>query len=290
MQSATASVSITGTASPQVVVVAVSMEPLVTGPGALTFAGGPVLQAVTIVPIFLNASVRHQSDLAAFYAAVAESNSYFSVMKQYNTQFLSQSIGFGSSAAAVVGTAALSPSINDAAVRGLLAGLIAAGRVAAPTANTYYALHFPPGVTLTAAGSHTSCVNMCSYHGGYATASGQAVFYGVLPDISAPSCACGPQAAEAQNVMVLASKALAGAVTNPGGGLGNASGASPAWQGDAGADIGDLCTGQSGTATLGDGLMYPVNLLWSNQAGMCVSQSIDSPFSNTGFLTGIVSN
>ena len=48
-----------------------------------------------------------------------------------------------------------------------------------PGANTYYPVHFPSGMTITAPYGSRSCVQFCAYHGTYVR-NGVNVNYGVI--------------------------------------------------------------------------------------------------------------
>ena len=69
-----------------------------------------------------------------------------------------------------------------------------AGNVPLPTLDnqgnpqTYYAIYFPPGITITT-GSEHSCSNFCAYHGTIAaTDSINEYYFGVHPDMTTGSC------------------------------------------------------------------------------------------------------
>lgn len=58
-------------------------------------------------------------------------------------------------------------NVSDAQLQSELNNLFAAGRLLLPNANTYYPVHFPAGMAITAPDGSQSCVVFCGYHGTY---------------------------------------------------------------------------------------------------------------------------
>jgi hypothetical protein len=215
---------------------------------------GPVLSNVRVVPIFWGAQTRFQADLTRFYATITNSV-YIDWMREYDTP--TQKIGRGRGLAGVVDSDARLGTISGADIEKELARLIDTHRVPAPDANTLYAIHFAPGVTI-ADGSDVSCQVYCAYHSVFK--HGVNVFYSVVPD-QGGDCAngCGVDGNEEHATTDSASHELAEAITDPDTARG--------WFADSGDEIGDLCT--TGSATI-DG--FVVQLEWSNKHNQCIAQ------------------
>lgn len=54
--------------------------------------------------------------------------------------------------------------VSDSDIESRLVSLINAGSVPAPDKNTYYAIHFAPGITIDDGGGALSCQVFCAYH------------------------------------------------------------------------------------------------------------------------------
>lgn len=133
--------------------------------GKLTFHGGKVLQNVKVVPIFWSSAVTNQADIVTYYTAAVTSNAYYGLLSQYRTAAPAQTIGYGTVAPAYVASGLqASGLISDAAVITALKNLITRGLVPAPTANTYYPIHFPAGVSVGSSSSQfcrCECLRVC---------------------------------------------------------------------------------------------------------------------------------
>ncbi|HEX7837409.1 MAG TPA: hypothetical protein VF469_08100 [Kofleriaceae bacterium] len=234
-------------------------------PGAhLTFFGGPVLKNVSVHPVFWNANTQFRTNINAFYNAVTKS-ALFDMLSQYSA------IGRGSGVAGFVDNRT-STRVSDAAIHTELNRLFAAGSLPPPTANNYYPVHFPAGVSITAPDGSRSCVTFCAYHGTYVR-NGVNVNYGVIPD-QGGSCAggCGNNAQRVNNMDSVASHELIEAVTDPAVGLATVFGPPLAWYDMTNGEIGDICNGQQGTTVGGDGVTYTIQLEFSNRASNCVAR------------------
>ncbi|KAJ3079551.1 hypothetical protein HDU99_010619, partial [Rhizoclosmatium hyalinum] len=102
----------------------------------LTNYGGPVIPKVEVHPIYYGAA-QYQSQTNAFYAGVVQS-SWYDVFAQYNVARGSAVPGFS-----VAATKTSLDDVND--IQPFLTNLIKAGTIN-PTANTYYPIHFAPGI------------------------------------------------------------------------------------------------------------------------------------------------
>lgn len=245
---------------------------------AFSFYGGPVLPSVKVIEVAWRGNVQFAAQLGQFYGAIAQSE-YFDLLAEYATG--SQSIGRGSFEALV--TDATAPAgttsddtIDDEAIQSELARLIHDGAVPANDASTLYAVHFPPGVTVTQA-ENTSCVDFCAYHGSFRR-NGDLVAYAVIPDMGgACAQACGGADAFANTTWV-ASHELVQAVTDPAIGFAPADPGAPlAWYDPMYGEIPDAC---DGTAQIGG---FVVQTQWSARDGKCRFGS-----SSTGsFVVGV---
>jgi hypothetical protein len=225
----------------------------------LTFFGGPVLKNVAVHPVFWNSATKLQSNINSFYPAVVGGSPLYRMLAQYS------SIGSGTSVAGIVDTST-TRSVSDATVQSRISALITAGRLPAPNANTYYPVHFPSGMTITAPDGSRSCVQFCAYHGTFVR-NGVNVNYGIVPDIGQSGCngGCGGSTVT-NNTDSVASHELVEATTDPAVGLATVFGPPLGWydQPD-NQEIGDLCNAQQGS-TAG----FVVQKEWSNAAHACV--------------------
>jgi hypothetical protein len=240
------------------VVEVVEVTPQVSG---MMYFGGPLLKNISVHPVFWNSSTQFQSNLSAFYNGVTGSL-WWNILAQYG-------IGPGSGVPGVVDTKSTA-NVTDAAVQTELNRLFSAGSLPPPNANTYYPVHFPPGMTITAPDGSKSCVQFCAYHGTYVR-GGVNVNYGVAPD-QGGGCAggCGANALRVNNLDAVASHELAGAATDPAVGLATVFGPPLGWYDPNLGEIADICTGQ-GTTVGRDGVTYTIQLLWSSAANACVA-------------------
>jgi hypothetical protein len=223
----------------------------------LTYFGGPLLTHVDVHPVFWNSATKLQSNINSFYAAVVTSPLY-SMLAQYN-------IGSGTSHNGIVDNRSTA-NVSDATVQSRISALITAGSLPAPTANTYYPVHFPSGMRITAPDGSRSCVQFCAYHGTFVR-NGVNVNYGIVPDIGQTGCngGCGGSTVT-NNTDSVASHELVEATTDPAVGLATVFGPPLGWydQPD-NQEIGDLCNAQQGSAA-----GFTVQKEWSNAAHACV--------------------
>ncbi|KAJ3016670.1 UNVERIFIED_CONTAM: hypothetical protein HDU68_012093 [Siphonaria sp. JEL0065] len=230
----------------------------------LTNYGGPVIPNVQVQPIFYGAA-NYQAQTNAFYAGVTQS-SWYDSMAQYGVYRGSASPGISVSA-----TKSALDDVTD--VQALLISLVKAGTIV-PTANTYFPIHFAPGISITQGGSG-SCKVFCAYHGTIDISSlnkgTKYLFYGVMPD-QGGSCAggCGSNPSQVNNMFSVASHELAEAVTDAAVGLATAIAAPLAWYDATNGENGDICNAQQGTTVGGDGVSYVVQKIWSNADNACV--------------------
>ncbi|KAJ3250370.1 hypothetical protein HK103_003626, partial [Boothiomyces macroporosus] len=235
----------------------------------LKYYGGPVIANVQVHPIYYGGnSVNYKSQLNQFYAGVVNSP-YFDWLGEYNTP--NQRIGRGSFGGSVDVTDGLKTSMDDVNdIQPLLVSLADAGRIR-PNSNTYYPIHFQPGVTITQNGG-ASCEVFCGYHGTVAYRGGY-IYYGVLPD-QGGACAggCGTSSNAFSNLCTVSSHELIEATTDPAVGVAPGNAAPLGWYDPSNGEIGDICNGQQATVTGGDGNVYSVQTEWSNSKKACIAQ------------------
>jgi hypothetical protein len=214
--------------------------------------------------------------LAAFYGGVTNST-YVDWLVEYNTPASGgthQIIGRGSF---LVQTHITPSSANDGAVisdaqlQNELAAQIMAGNLPAPLtdaaghSNAAYMINFPSGKAITL-GTLQSCSpgGFCGYHESFVL-NGKGIYYGVLPDMQAPSpcnTSCGADASTFNNQTAVASHELAEVITDPQ--------YPTAWIDSSNGEIGDICQPQHGTIVGGDGVTYVVQKEFSNVANDCI--------------------
>jgi hypothetical protein len=249
----------------------------------LSWFGGPVIQNVKVVEILWGNSVYSASDWQGFYSAIVQSGgTQMDWLSEYNTS--SQHIGAGSFVTAYTDTAPPSgTTITDAQIQAEISKLLSAGSIPAPDSNTYYAVMFPPGVSITQ-GGHASCSYFCAYHSTYSR-SGSNVIYGVIPDHSRGGCAdggCGTLTAF-QNACISASHEMVEAITDPAIGVN-----SVGWYDNTNGEIGDICAYDTNTGQVKG---YTVQTEWSNASKACVglkaSQTLPNDFSMSASPTSL---
>ena len=237
-----------------------TVHPLATA--NLQYYGGPVLSQVKVFTVFWNSQVQYQSQLNAFYTAVTNS-AYFDWLNEYNTP--TQTIGRGSFLGSLVDpTPPSSTALTNADIQTELGKLIDAGKVPAPTADTLYMVHFPPGVSIDLDGQG-SCQVFCAYHNTFVH-NGINVYYGVLPD-QGGSCAggCGGDPVEFNNLTSVSSHEMIESVTDAAVGLATVVGPPLAWYDSVNGEIGDICNAEQGSVA-----GYTVQKEWSNKNGACI--------------------
>jgi len=261
----------------------------------LTYYGGRVVSNLQVVQVLYgtgqylpNVSSVTSPSMATFYQGVLNSP-YVDWLTEYNTDIpaagggpgTTQTIGRGS----FVGQYTITPSpqnsgspIDDTQVQAELAAQIQAGHLPAPTSdalgnnNTYYAVFFPHGVTVTLGGS-ASCVLFCAYHGTIADVGGHEVYYGVHPDMedgSGCEFGCG-NGAPFENYTSVASHEMIETITDPEVGLATILAPPLAWYDGTYGEIGDICNAEHDTIIGADAVTYTVQTEWSNRANACIA-------------------
>lgn len=260
-------------------------SPAAVSAKTLTYYGGPVISNVKVVKVTYGAGTYQPyvsgtgaGTLSAFYKAILGSAYFTWLNGDYKTS--KQSIGtgtFGGDYAVTPSSANNGATIDDTNIQAELLAQIAAGKLPAPTANTYYAIHFPKGKKITQGGS-PSCASggFCAYHGTAKSASapGGFLFYGVLPDNSSGSgcdTGCGTSTAF-NNWTSVSSHELIEAVTDAGVGQASTYASPLAWYNKTYGEIGDICNAQQASIVGTDGVTYTVQKEWSNSTKTCRAQ------------------
>ncbi|KAJ3269841.1 hypothetical protein HDV01_000889 [Terramyces sp. JEL0728] len=241
----------------------------------LTYYGGPVISNVKVFTIFWGgqSNVQYASQINQFYTGVTNS-ALFDMLSQYNTP--NQQIGRGSFIGSFDYTNAATGTIDDSTIQSTLNSLISAGKVPAADDNTYYAIHFAPGVDITQGGS-SSCQEFCAYHGTIARGSSY-TYYGVIPD-QGGNCAggCGADSNPFNNLCSVSSHELIEATTDPAVGLATGNSSPLAWYDSKNGEIGDICNAQQGKIVGGDGNTYTVQAEFSNKDSACIVPKSSGP-------------
>jgi len=283
----------------------------------LSYFGGRVVSNVQVVQVLYGGgsylpqvTSTATPSMATFYQQLTNS-AQFDGLAEYATSggaHANQAIGRGSFSRQVQITPSAAnngSTISDASIQAELTAQITAGNLPAPTTdgagnnNTYYAVFFPHGKSITQ-GGESSCVpfGFCAYHGTIGNAGGHEVYYGVHPDMQPGSgcdvgCGTGTSFANYQSV---ASHELVEMVTDPEVGLATTFAPPLAWydsQPQHG-EIGDLCNAQQGTFVGSDGQAYTAQKEFSNSQNDCVvaapsvawtSPAVGSPLAGTASLT-----
>ncbi|KAJ3307876.1 hypothetical protein HDU76_004298 [Blyttiomyces sp. JEL0837] len=229
--------------------------------------GGPVIPNVEVHTIFYGAA-NYQSQINSFYSGITNSD-YIAWLSEYNTP--SQKIGTGTFGGSYTQTGTLKSSLDDVKdIQPYLKTLVSTG-VIKPNANTYYAIHFGPGISIT-----QGTIDISSSNTKY-------LYYGVIPD-QGGACAggCGSSSSTLNNLCSVSSHELIEAITDAAVGVASANAAPLAWYDATNGEIADICNGQQATVTGGDGVTYSVQAQWSNSQNACiVSKAGVHPVSST---------
>jgi Bacterial Ig-like domain (group 3) len=268
----------------------------------LSYFNGPVMSNVQVVPVLWSSNVNAQisANISQFYADATVSNWYDMLSEYASVGGTNQSIGRGTSVAAIT----LVPSrcgstttctISDAQLQAELNSQIQNGVLPSPqqdstgNTNTLYMVHFPPNVRLNGpGGAGTSCSSggFCAYHNTGTFGSGSlALPYGAVMDSLTGACStgCGGNATAFENLTSTASHELTEAVTDADIGLDiQAQYAFPAGWGDNNnqcGEVADICdTGVPGSTITVNGRSWIVQQLWSNALNACVGTGLKPNF------------
>ena len=262
----------------------------------LTYYGGRVVGNAQVIQVLWGngsylgeVSNTGTPSMASFYQQLLTSSYVNWLDTEYNTAVnggTNQHIGEGKFVQQITITPSTNAlTIDDTQIQTELVAQIKAGHLPEPTVdaqgnpNTYYAVFFPPGITITQGGA-SSCSTFCAYHGTIANTPD--IYYGVHPDLQPPSaCAigCGP-GTTFENYTSLASKELTGTITDAEVGLATSLAAPLAWYDSNNGEIGDICNAQQGTFVGGDQEIYTLQLEFSNAQSNCINPTASFPANN----------
>jgi len=236
----------------------------------LFYYGGHVISNVKVVPVMWGSNV--PSDVQT------------TMLDYGGQQGTNQHIGTGTATKAIVITPSItSTSITDAQIQSEIQHQISIGKLPAPDANTYYAVHYPAGMSISlpdgSGGTATSCQQFCAYHG--TIAGSPEIFYGTLPNVTTDGCelGCGPIGGGINNVTMVSSHELIEATTDAEVGLATDNAPPLAWYDPQGNDgeIADICNATAGTITANN-QSWTVQQIWSNSQNACVTGPASNDF------------
>ena len=264
----------------------------------LTYFGGPVISNIQVIAVFwgpnVSPAITANGTIDQFYTDITTSR-YFDLLTEYTTTGVvgnngtsttNQTIGHGTFLGKFTITPAICPettlpttacTVTDAQIQTEITNQINAGHLPAPQTdaqgiiNTYYAIYFPPNVTISV-GNANSCVKggFCAYHSN----TGSSLPYGVLPDYSSGGCsaqgACGA-GTTLQIATGVSSHEMAEAITDAQVGSASIFGPPLGWYDNPPnlGEIADLCD-PSTTSVLAGSNTYTVELLFSNLQNACM--------------------
>jgi uncharacterized repeat protein (TIGR01451 family) len=261
----------------------------------LTYFGGTVISNIQVVAVFwgpnVATAITANGAIDQFYTDITASR-YFDLLTEYTTVGVTgtggastnQTIGHGTFGGKFTITPSICPgpaacNVTDAQIQAEITSQINAGHLPAPQTdahgivNTYYAVYFPPGVSIALDAATHSCVSggFCAYHSN----TGSNLPYGVLPDFSTGGCAvqgaCG-SGSTLQIATGVSSHEMAEAITDALVGSATVFGPPLGWYDNPPnlGEIADLCDPFTTTVSAGSS-NYTVELLFSNLHGDCVS-------------------
>lgn len=262
----------------------------------LTYYGGRVISNVEVVQVLWGqgnylpqVTSTGTPSMKSFYTNVLKSP-YVDWLVEYNTpasRGTNQTIGHGTFLGQYqITPSSRSTSIDDTTIQAEISAQIRSGKLPKPStdaggnSNTYYAIYFPAGTTISLSGQG-SCQVFCAYHGTVAATStlGE-YYYGVHPDFQAGSgcdVGCGSSASTYDNVTSVASHEVIEAVTDAEVGLAQNLAPPLAWYNNSYGEIGDICNADQGRIVGADGYTYTVQKEYSNQLKDCIVSKASAP-------------
>ncbi|HEX7287583.1 MAG TPA: hypothetical protein VF532_15450 [Candidatus Angelobacter sp.] len=275
----------------------------------LTYWGGPVISNVQVVAVFWGpnvvSAVTANGAIDQFYTDITSSR-YFDELTEYTTAGITgangtstsnQTIGHGTFGGKFTITPSVCPgpaacTVTDAQIQTELTSQINSHVLPAPQTdahgiiNTYYAIYFPPNVTISIDPTIKSCVSggFCAYHSN----TGSLVPYGVLPDVSTGGCSLGCGSGTTFQIATgVSSHEMAEAITDPQVGSASVFGPPLGWYDNPPnlGEIADLCDPFTVAVNAG-ATTYTVEMLFSNVQNDCAAGppnfSMPSPAGGAG--------
>jgi hypothetical protein len=275
----------------------------------LTYWGGPVISNIQVVAVFwgpnVASAVTANGAIDQFYTDITTSR-YFDELTEYSSagttgadgiSTSNQTIGHGTFGGKFTITPSICPgpaacTVTDAQIQAELTSQINSHVLPAPQTdahgiiNTYYAIYFPPSVTISITPTIKSCVSggFCAYHSN----TGSLVPYGVLPDVSAGGCSLGCGSGTTFQIATsVSSHEMAEALTDPQVGSASVFGPPLGWYDNPPnlGEIADLCDPFTVTVNAGS-TTYNVEMLFSNVHNDCTAGppnfSMPSPAGGAG--------
>jgi hypothetical protein len=192
---------------------------------------GPMINNVKLFLVFYSPGYQYKDQLVSFYQAIVQSP-YMDMLQEYDKT--SYKIRRGSYAGVFEDTNANPSSVTSVDPQTYITGLISAGKVPKPDANTLYMIYFPNNIDPSGPGGG-SCISggqFCAYHSN-TTSGGAPVYYGVMPDTNAGHCAggCGPSGFD--GITDVSGHEFVEALTDPT--------PNKSWTDNACGEIGDVC-------------------------------------------------
>jgi MYXO-CTERM domain-containing protein len=156
--------------------------------------GGPMINTVKVFLVFYSPNYQYKDQLVDFYKAIVQSP-HMDMLREYDGT--SYKIRRGSYLGLYEDTNANPTTVKKVEPSTYIKGLVTAGKVPKPDANTLYMIYFPSGIdpTMNGGSSCISSLTYCAYHSYTSSGSGGSqILFGVMPDISAGKCSggCGP--------------------------------------------------------------------------------------------------
>jgi hypothetical protein len=264
----------------------------------LTYWGGAVISNIQVFVVFwgpnVSPAITANGTIDQFYTDITSSR-YFDALTEYTTAGIvgsngtsttNQTIGHGTFGNKFTITPSICPgtaacTVTDAQIQTELTNQISANALPGPSTDahgvvsTYYAIYFPPNVTISlpngTGGVVNSCVKggFCAYH----STTSSNLPYGVMPDFSSGGCAVGCGVGTTLQIATnVSSHEMAEAITDAEVGVANVFGPPLGWYDNPPnlGEIADLCDPAEATVTAGSHT-YTVEPLFSNLQNDCVT-------------------
>lgn len=259
--------------------------------GTMRYFGGPVISNPKVYVVWWGSAANinpvvtaARGGIADFYAGITNSK-HLDWLNEYDTNITTQAgshvgspgtgqhIGRGN----LAGIRTLSPvpagNVTDAQIQATLDQAFAAATLPQPSDNTIYAIYFPRSVRITLDGS-VSCSAFGAYHESTVETVRHNAYYLVIPD-------CGTSF---RGFTVVSSHELIEATTDAQPTPGSNPNFPQAWNDATGSEVGDLCTGSSGSVATDLGT-FTVQGEWDEVSHGCpVFRASASDF-NVSFAT-----